>query len=403
MKSVTYLESLEQWEKIAQTPVDQRVEEVIIGTAMTSRFSQNTFEQALELALKARELGLKTFFEWDVLATQSSFEQTLKECQKISWSVFDAVRVQDPGAMEWMRENHPEVKLHLILERGNHNLLGIKRWVGLYREQCTRVVLSLELSKEKLKDAIDALRSQNVEVEFLILGRILLFYTPRNLLSVPYFDHDEPETLSYTQRPKEAIGHSEESPHSGFPLLENAHGTFMFNTKDHCLLENIAELKQLGLASARIDLRFGASAELLPNFVSLVKNFEEEAAANLRQLWPAKVIRGYYNVNRSDRLFSKLKNARTQRRDESFAAEVVDAIKDSHLGLIVKHKKRPVKLGQNLKVLTPDGKHKSIKLNHIWDAQGIALESVEHDQVFFTKWTSGVSLKSMAYFDDEQS
>lgn len=403
MRAITYLENKDQLDLIKNTPNEKRVDEVIIGMRLCSRFSENTKDEAIELAHEARELGLKVFFEWDVLATQSSFEQITQELTDFPWASFDAVRVQDPGAMEWMRQNRPETKLHLILERGNHNLIGIKRWVALYQEQVSRVVLSLELSREKL---VEILKQLDVEVEFMVLGRILLFYTPRNLLSVPYFDHDEGESKPYYQKPTEVLGHSEESPHSGFPLLENSHGTFMFNTKDHCLLENLKELQQMGMSSVRFDLRFAAPWNLLPELVFLAKDQGEDfvsAANDLRERWPTKVIRGYYNVNRSDRLFSKLKNSRSQRRDESFAAEVVDSIKDSHLGFIVKNKNRAVKAGELLKILTPDGKNKEITLNRIWSATGEELQSVSHGQLFFAKWHSGVSLKSMAYFDDPKA
>lgn len=392
MKTMTYLENGHQLDDLLSSGVD----EVILSPKETSRFGTMSLDEVLSLALKLKETDLKIYFEWDILATEKPFSDLTKNLSRVDWSLFEAVRVQDPGAMEWMRENAPQTKLHLILERGNHNLIGLLRWIELYKEQVVRVCLSLELSRDKLKEAIEKL---GVEIEFLALGRILLFYTPRNLLSVPYFDHEDAETKSYYQKPKEALGHSEESPHSGFPILENAHGTFMFNTRDHCLLENIQELQQMGLSAIRFDLRFGAPQELLKPLITLTKNFTLDSAQTLRELWPSKVIRGYYNANRSDRLFSKLKNARTQARDQNFAAEVVDAIKDSHLGFMVKHSTRPVKLGESFKVLTPDGKNKEFKLQKMWNANGSELEIAHHGEIFFTKWASGVNLKSMAYFD----
>lgn len=392
MKTIIYLENNDQLNDL----IASGVEEVILSPRETSRFGVMSLQEVLKLAIKLRETNLKVYLEWDILATEKPFSDLIKLLSDVDWSLFHAVRVQDPGAMEWIRENAPETKMHLILERGNHNLIGLKRWIDLYRDQTVRVCLSLELSHDKLKEAIDQL---GVEVEFLALGRILLFYTPRNLLSVPYFDHEDAETKPYYQKPKEALGHSEESPHSGFPILENAHGTFMFNTRDHCLLENIIELQEMGLSAVRFDLRFGAPQELLMPLIQLTKEFSLESAQKLRELWPSKVIRGYYNANRSDRLFSKLKNSRTQARDQNFAAEVVDAIKDSHLGFLVKHSTRPVKLGESFKILTPDGKNKELKLQKMWNANGAELEVVHHGEVFFTKWTSGVSLKSMAYFE----
>src|SRR5690606_4501254 len=107
----------------------------------------------------------------------------------------------------------------------------------------TRLVLSIELSKESLKNIVPALKTP---CELLVLGRILLFHSPRALLAPLAGPVADPAWL-------EAVGASEESPHKGFPLLENKHGTFMFLPKDFCLAEQLPELKELGLEYMRFD------------------------------------------------------------------------------------------------------------------------------------------------------
>ena len=103
-------------------------------------------------------------------------------------------------------------------------------------DQCERLVLSNELSKEKLLEYAHLL---NTPIEVLVFGRILLFYSPRLLLS------PLEKTELENNHSIEAFGTSEESPHSGFPLIENSHGTFMFNVKDLYLLDHLEELKEM--------------------------------------------------------------------------------------------------------------------------------------------------------------
>ena len=86
---------------------------------------------------------------------------------------FDAIRVQDPGALEYLLEK-TNIKIQLVLENGNHNLLGIQTWVDYVVDRLDRVVLSIELPKDKLREYVQKL---NVDIEFYILGQILIFYT----------------------------------------------------------------------------------------------------------------------------------------------------------------------------------------------------------------------------------
>ena len=95
-------------------------------------------------------------------------------------SKFSAIRVQDIGAAEWVRNELPEIPIHFIAETGNHNLTGLLRWHKYFGQQLQRFVLSSELPISTL---IIYCRSLTVPCEILAVGKILLFYTPRKLLS----------------------------------------------------------------------------------------------------------------------------------------------------------------------------------------------------------------------------
>lgn len=394
MKLVTYLKSPEELEKINP----EVTSEVLISPKLTSRLGELSWESALELAQKSYERGFSPVLEWDVLQTQQEFTNTARLLSQKDLSIFKAIRVQGPGALYWVKENLPEHGIQLVLETGNHNLVGLQKWRELAGAKLERLVLSLELSKDKLTRYIEAL---DTPVEILGLGRILLFYTPRKLLSAQFIDHDDPETIRYHERPAlEVAGSSEESPHSGFPIVENQHGTFMFNTKDHGLLENLSELQEMGLAFLRVDLRF-ADFSLWPLVESFIEKRDPQTLQEIKASYPAKTIRGYYNANRTTRLFPKLKNARIQKRDQSFAAEVIDALKESHLGLMVKSPKRPVRRGDLLKLLAPDGREKSLRLTVLRNSLGEEVEEACEGELFFVPWVSGMNVKSMAFWEHE--
>ena len=181
------------------------------------------------LAKEIRNLNKKAVFEWDILMTQTLWDKNLGHlCERLDFSCFDAVRVSDPGALQYLREKAPKCRIQLSLEGGNHNWRGIARWMELLGGQLEKIILSIELDRTHLKEYLPKIP---VKTEILGLGPIPLYYSPRKLLS-NIFSTDE----ATPPEGHKAWGRSEESIHRGFRLVENRHGTQMFHAKDLNLL-----------------------------------------------------------------------------------------------------------------------------------------------------------------------
>ena len=174
MKLTTFAQSLNDLNLIK----DQGLEEVILGHQDFSRFGKLKTEDFFEFSKRAKELGLKVIFEWDILMTENTFLKLALEIVPFLDS-FDSLRVQDPGALEWGFKNTTK-PLQFIAENGNHNLPGLKGWIDHVQGRMERIALSIELPKIKIEEYCKILK---VPCELLGLGRILLFYTPRQLLS----------------------------------------------------------------------------------------------------------------------------------------------------------------------------------------------------------------------------
>lgn len=385
---ISYVQS----ETELESCLEMGAKEVILGVAELSRFGQLRSKEALELAKKCRESGLRCVLEWDILMTQHRFEAVVNILKRIDFNLFDAVRVQDPGAFEYALElcrDHSHLKVQLSLESGNHNLVGIEHWVKYGGERLERISLSIELPKQKM---IEIASKVSCPVEVLGLGRILLFYTPRALVS--------PLAPNKTQERIEVTGSSQESPHSGFPIVENQHGTFMFHLADHCLLEDMEELCYQGIEHFRIDTRFYPQLNLSKPLRKLTQSFAPEHLKEIKSQWPVRLIQGFFRTNRSDVLFKKLKNSRLQNRDESFLGDVVEAQKGSHLAVMVKSQGRKLQQGHKLRIQTPDGLEKSVEVRRIWNAMGETLESAAQGQIAFIDPVNAVSVRSMVYFSE---
>lgn len=379
MKYTTTASSKNEIGQIKESGLD----EVILSPKALGRLSSISQSDFEELAKFSKELGLRCILQWDVLINEVDFKSLCDTFESIPKELYDVVRVQDAGALEYVLENSDK-PIQLILENGNHNLVGIKKWASYIGERLDRLVLSIELSKELLKSYVSEL---DCELEILVLGRILLFYSPRKLLSpLLKSDHQEEELL-------EALGESEESPHKGFPVIENQHGSFMFHIKDLFLLDKVEEIKDIGIDYLRLDL---SSCGF--RFVEQVVNANSDNERSmLKANYPAEVIRGYYQINKSDVLFKKLKNSRLQRQDYNYVGIVLEARKSDFMAIHLKGE-HSISLGDELKFITPEGKEHYCKVHHLKDAGFKDQKKVEVSKLALINYMSGVWTKSQVYF-----
>jgi putative protease len=381
MKLTTFAQSLNDLNLIK----DQGLDNVILGHQEYSRFGKLKTEEFLDFSKRARELGLKVIFEWDILMTENTFLKLTSQMPQFLDS-FDSLRVQDPGALEWGFK-HTTKPLQFIAENGNHNLVGLQGWISHVQGRMERIALSIEIPKPIIAEYVKVL---GVPCELLGLGRILLFYTPRQLLSPLAEDkYSTNETIS-------AVGESEESPHKGFPIVENRHGTFMFHIKDFCLVDYAHELRDLGLSYFRVDLRWSEFSQL-KEVKELVNQFDETKFEDFKEIYPQDLMRGFYLVNKTDVLFPKLKNHRLQKREGDYIGEVLEAEKGSHLAIFVKNPKGLSK-DDKLKIIHPKGE---IIEAFIYSLKNLSLEDVDHipaNQTALIQFVGGVWVKSHVFF-----
>ncbi len=387
---VTYVRNIAELNFLAENHNPQVKIELILGTSLLSRFFDNSEHELIELLRKARQMNFSVTLEWDVLNQEDRFLKTIQLIEKLPMHDFFAIRVQDPGAVSFIKEKYPWLKIHLILENGNHNLIGLKKWSEFLGPQLDRLVLSNELSKELLADYSKAL---SIPIEILTFGRILLFYSPRKLLSPVEKKAVHDQTI-------EAFGTSEESPHSGFPLIENLHGTFMFNVKDLYLLDQLQALNEMGIHFLRVDLRFDDSFnKFSKTILELFAGTITEPEMSLRQNNPRPLIKGFYNINKSDVLFAKLKNKRTQRLDDFYIGEIVDVERDQQLALLVKSTHWDLSQLPEVKMITPEGKEKILQFTWVKSSLGESVKSVEQNDLVLVPYVNGVTVKTQVYLN----
>lgn len=257
-------------------------------------------------------------------------------------------------------------------------------------------MLSIEIPKEKLEEYVKEI---SIPIEFFIAGRILIFYTPRSLVSPYILNHDDTKSKTFNDEILEITGSSEESPHKGFPIVENIHGTFMFNTKDQYLCDHVFELRDIGINYFRFDVRHIENQSIVQELSKHLLEPTKEQSEKLKAMYGLPIIRGFYHVNKSDVLFKKLKNQRTQRKDELYVGDVLDVKKKKHIAIMVKSRTVSIKKGDSIILKTPDGKVKTIEISKIHNSSFYEVSQASFGQICFIQHVSGISVKTNIYLN----
>ena len=346
--------------------------EVILGTDEFSRRGGLPLSALKEVASGFRALGKRVVFDWDILMAEHEFERLKNLFLQLDLSSFHAIRVRDQGALKFLRDRGCH-NIHLSLEGGNHNELGILKWVEVAGPWLERIVFSIEIDRQHLKKYISRV---GVQTELLGAGPIALFYSPRALLSSP--GEENPGEMRV-----EVVG-QEDGHRRMFQAVENNHGTRLFLSRDFYLLEEKKELENMGLDYLRLDLGH------------LEKGEREEVWKNRDQpgAWPRPHLKGFFNANKSAVLFKHFKKHHLRNRD--FVGTLVDVKRKSYMGFLCESGE-PVCVGETLKMVTPEGREKQWVVHWLKDCSGREVETTVEDRLFYTHAVSGACVKAALY------
>ena len=303
----TYITHRQTLEIVASIPT---IEEVLLEPILLARQGTLTQPQLFELAQAAHQVRLKPVLVWDILMTETALNEVGDRL--LSWDLdqFSAIRVSDIGVALWLAEHRPNCPLQLNVETGNHNLKGLLSWCDLFKDTLDRLILSIELPEEKL--AIYC-RELPIDCELLGAGRILLFYSPRRLLS-PAMKRQESALIETTIQ-------TDEYGDRNFPTQESIHGTLMYLDKDQFLLDRLTDLQNCGFHTIRIDTRHFQPSDSL----TLAQICEQMMSHpnHLKTSWPYPVRAPFFKANRTTATFPRLKSKLAPLKDSHCIAECI--------------------------------------------------------------------------------
>ncbi|MDA3855612.1 MAG: U32 family peptidase C-terminal domain-containing protein [Candidatus Woesearchaeota archaeon] len=241
--------------------------------------STMTMDELKEIVPYAHERGVKVYFAVNIFPHSFKYEQFLKDMKVMVEEIKpDAFIMADPGLIDVTKENFPQAEIHLSVQANNVNWMSVKFW---QKQGITRVVLARELTYPELVEINK--KVPDIELEFFIHGSNCIAYSGRCLLS-NYFNYRDSnqgvcnnacrfEYKVYKSKDNEFLEPLQEGRHYKdlekgkyfieeekrkgelFEVEEDNDGTYLFNSKDNCMVEHLEKMMKAGVCSYKVEGR----------------------------------------------------------------------------------------------------------------------------------------------------
>lgn len=238
----------------------------------------------------AHDLGKKVYLTANIIPHNRDLHDFKNFLTEVKNTGIDAVIISDLGLFSIAREIAPELDIHVSTQANNVNFESANAW---HKLGAKRVILARELSLKEIAQIREKTDS-SLELEAFVHGAMCISYSGRCLLSNYMTERDSNlGACAHPCRWKYSLV-EETRPGEYFPVFENDRGTFIFNSKDLCMIKHIPELIKSGLDSFKIEGRVKTEYYL----ATVVKAYRDAIDAYFEN----KLDSEY-----TDKLFSELK------------------------------------------------------------------------------------------------
>lgn len=355
------------------------------GEAFGLRAKAKNFtpEEMREGIAFAHEHGVKVHVTANILAHNYDLEGARAYFKELSDIKPDALIVADPGMVMLAKENCPGIDIHLSTQANNTNYMTFRFW---YDQGIRRVVCARELSLKEIKEIRENIPA-DMEIESFIHGAMCISYSGRCLLSSYFTGRDANHgACTHPCRWKYSIV-EETRPGEYLPVFENERGTYIFNSKDLCMIEHIPEMMDAGIDSFKIEGRMKTA--LYVATVARTYRKAVDAAASSREAYEKilpwcleEISKCTYRQFTTGFYFGK-PDENTQIYDnntyinEYIYLGIVGETEGNTVGIEQRNK---FSVGEIIEIMKPDGTNRETKVLSIVNEDGEEMESAPHPQ-----------------------
>ena len=373
--------------EVLKTAVIYGADAVYIGgeayglRAKAKNFSLDDMREGIAFA---HERGVKVYVTANILAHNYDLDGARSYFKELKEIKPDALIISDPGMFTIAKEECPEIEVHISTQANNTNYMTYLFW---HKMGAARVVSARELSLREIKEIRENI-PDDLEIESFIHGAMCISYSGRCLLSNYFTGRDANHgACTHPCRWKYAVV-EEQRPGEYLPVYENERGTYIFNSKDLCMIEYIPEIIDAGINSLKIEGRMKTAlyvATVARTYRKALDDFaesEEKYRANM-DWYRSEISKCTYRQFTTGFYFGK-PDENTQIYDnntyvnEYIYLGIVGETDDR--GFVRIEQRNKFCKGDVIEIMKPDGRNIPVTVNAIYDDEGNEVESAPHPQ-----------------------
>ena len=377
--------------EVLKTAVRYGADAVYIGgevfglRAKAKNFSLEEMKEGVEFA---HRYNVKVYVTANILAHNSDIEPVKAYFNDLKKVKPDALIIADPAIFTIAKEMLPDMELHISTQANNTNYGTYNFWHSLGAK---RVVSARELSISEIKDIRNHI-PDDLEIETFVHGAMCISYSGRCLLSSFMAGRDANKgACTHPCRWKYAVV-EESRPGQYMPVEENERGTYIFNSKDLCMIDHIPELVDAGIDSFKIEgrrktARYVATVArtyrmAIDDYFENPKKYEENIPKYktlISQCTYRQYTTGFF-FGKPDET-TQIYDCNVYERDYVYLGISGEPLED---GSFVIEQKNKFCVGDKIEIMKADGRDIEANVISITDQDGVAMESCPHPKQIIT-------------------
>ncbi len=347
--------------------------------AKAKNFSLEEMKEGVEFA---HAHDVKVYVTANILAHNKDLDGAREYFEELKQVGMDALIISDPGMFTIAKEVLPDVDIHISTQANNTNYATFNFW---YKMGARRVVTARELSLEEIK-TIRKNIPDDLEIETFIHGAMCISYSGRCLLSSFMAGRDANQgACTHPCRWKYSVV-EESRPGEYMPVYENERGTFIFNSKDLCMIEHIPELVEAGIDSFKIEGRMKTAlyvATVARTYRLAIDDYlrDPEYYRSRIPFYKSEISKCTYRRYTTGFFFGKpdkdtqIYDSNTYEHEYTYLGIAGDCNGD---GLYSVEQRNKFSVGETIEVMKPDGTNIECSVIEIKDDEGNSMECAPH-------------------------
>ena len=347
----------------------------------SKNFSLDQIEEGINYA---HERGKKVYITLNIVPHDKDLHGLEEYVQALYKIKADAVIVSDPGMYSIIKRTTPDLPIHISTQASVTNYETIMFWYNL---GVRRIVLARELSFDEIINITKRV-PKDLEIEAFVHGAMCMSYSGRCLLSNYMTGRDA--NMGDCAQPCRYKYHlvEEKRPGEYFPLYEEDGGTFIFNSKDLCMIEHIPDLIKSGINSFKIEGRVKSAyyvATVIRSYRMAIDHYykdkdnykyKEEWLSEIKKVSHRDFTTGFY-YDKPDK-DAQVYTSSSYIRGYDFVGRVVAYDQETSIATI--EQRNRIFLGDEVEIFGPASDHFNQIIEYMRDEDGNEIQVAPHPQ-----------------------